>query len=201
MSDRDTLNRYFTAAEQGDHSTIEACLADGVDINATNRRRRTAILVAAMNQHYDVVEKLMSAGADIDKQDETNFNPFLYGCIQNDVRLVQLMIRAGTDVELLTRFGGVGLHPAAEKGYVYLVRELLETTEINVNLTNWVGWTPLLEAVILNDGGRGQQEIVTLLLDHGANPQMTDKYGKTPRELAESLGYTEIQELLAAAGG
>lgn len=100
-----------------------------------------------------------------------------------------------------TRFGGVGLHPPAEKGYVDLVRELLETTDINVNHTNWVGWTPRLEAVILNDGGRGQQAIVTLLLDHGANLQVTDKYGKTPRELADSVGYTEIQRLLVAAGG
>ena len=28
------------------------------------------------------------------------------------------------------------------------------------------------------------REIVKLLLDHGANPHMTDKYGKTPLELA-----------------
>jgi ankyrin repeat protein len=199
MTDEESLDRYFAAAEHGDISTIERCLADGVDIDVTNRRRRTAILVAAINRHYDVVEKLISAGADIDKQDETNFNPFTFGCVQNDVELVRMMIRAGTDVDRLTRFGGVGLHPAAEKGYVELVRELLETTDINVNLTNWVGWTPLLEAVILNDGGPRQQEIVKLLLDHGANPQMTDKYGRTPRELAEELGYTEIAELLSAA--
>jgi uncharacterized protein len=201
MTDEESLDRYFAAAEHGDISTIERCLADGVDIDATNRRRRTAILVAAINRHYDVVEKLISAGADIDKQDETNFNPFTYGCIKNDLRLVRMLIDAGTDVERLTRFGGVGLHPAAEKGYVELVAELLERTDINVNHTNWVGWTPLLEAIILNDGGPAQQEIVKLLLDHGANPEMTDKYGKTPRELAENLGYAEIADLLAAAGG
>ncbi len=33
---------------------------------------------------------------------------------------------------------------------------------------------------MLNDGGEKQQEIVKLLLEHGANPHMTDKYGKTP---------------------
>lgn len=52
-------------------------------------------------------------------------------------------------------------------------------TDINVNHTNFVGWTPLLEAIVLNDGGEKQQEIVKLLLEHGANPHMTDKYGKT----------------------
>ena len=200
MPDREPVDTWFAAVADGDRTTAEALLADGIDIDVTNARRRTAILVAAMNRRYELVEMLAAAGADIDKQDETNFNPFTYGCITNDLRLVRLMVRAGADIDRLTRFGGVGLHPAAEKGYVELVRELLTTTDVNVNLTNWVGWTPLLEAIVLNDGGPGQQEIVRLLLEHGANPHLTDKYGKAPRELAEELGYTEIVELLAAAG-
>ncbi len=65
---------------------------------------------------------------------------------------------------------------------------LLTETNINVNHTNFVGWTPLLEAIVLNDGGATQQEIVKLLLDHGANPHMTDKYGKSPLELAWDKG-------------
>jgi ankyrin repeat protein len=201
MPDQAARERWFVAAADGDRETVAALLRDGVDIDATNRQRRTAVLLAAMGGHYETVDLLVGAGADIDRQDETSFNPFLYGCITNDLRLVRMMVAAGTDVDRLTRFGGVGLHPAAEKGHLELVRELLETTEVNVNHTNWVGWTPLLEAVILNDGGRTQQEIVKLLLDHGANPGMTDKYGKTPRELADGLGYTEIAELLEAAGG
>lgn len=39
-----------------------------------------------------------------------------------------------------------------------------------------------------------------LLLEHGANPHMTDKYGKTPLELAREKGFTEIADLLLAAG-
>ncbi|MDM3288058.1 ankyrin repeat domain-containing protein, partial [Citrobacter sp. Cf042] len=104
------------------------------------------------------------------------------------------------DLNCLSRFGGVGITPASEKGHVEIVRELLLRTDINVNHTNFVGWTPLLEAIVLNDGGAKQQEIVKLLLDHGANPHMTDKYGKTPLELAREKGYHEIAELLIAAG-
>lgn len=43
---------------------------------------------------------------------------------------------------------------------------------------------------MLNDGGEKQQEIVKLLLDNGANPHMTDKYGKTPLELAREKATT-----------
>jgi ankyrin repeat protein len=72
-------------------------------------------------------------------------------------------------------------------------------TDINVNHTNFVGWTPLLEAIVLNDGGAKQQEIVKLLLDHGANPHMTDKYGK-PRSNWRGKKASEIADLLLAAG-
>jgi ankyrin repeat protein len=83
---------------------------------------------------------------------------------------------------------------------VEIVRELLTTTDINVNLTNFVGWTALIEAIILRDGGSVQQEIVRLLLEHGANPHLTDKWGVAPVELARGKGYTEIVDILVQYG-
>ncbi|MDW3495872.1 ankyrin repeat domain-containing protein, partial [Escherichia coli] len=52
----------------------------------------------------------------------------------------------------------------------------------------------------LNDGGIKQQAIVQLLLEHGASPHLTDKYGKTPLKLARERGFEEIAQLLIAAG-
>jgi ankyrin repeat protein len=152
-----------------------------VDINATNRQKRTAIIIASLKKHYPCVEFLISAGADIDKQDQTCFNPFLISCLTNDLTLLRIVLPANPDLDRLSRFGGVGITPASEKGHVEIVRELLAHTDIN-------------------DGGAKQQEIVKLLLDHGANPHMTDKYGKTPLELAREKGYHAIAELLLAAG-
>ncbi|EMI5490686.1 ankyrin repeat domain-containing protein [Providencia stuartii] len=191
---------FLSAAEQGNLDILKSCLEKGVDINITNRQGRTAIVNASLNKHYECVKFLINAGADINKQDQTCFNPFLLSCLNNDLTLLRIVLPAKPNLDLLTRFGGVGITPASEKGHVEIVRELLEKTEINVNHTNFVGWTPLLEAIVLNDGGEKQQQIVKLLLDHGANPHMTDKYGKKPLELAREKGYHEIAELLIAAG-
>ncbi|MEQ4670292.1 MULTISPECIES: ankyrin repeat domain-containing protein [Providencia] len=191
---------FLSAAEQGNLDILKSCLEKGVDINITNRQGRTAIVNASLNKHYECVKFLINAGADINKQDQTCFNPFLLSCLNNDLTLLRIVLPAKPNLDLLTRFGGVGITPASEKGHVEIVRELLEKTEINVNHTNFVGWTPLLEAIVLNDGGEKQQQIVKLLLDHGANPHMTDKYGKKPLELAREKGYHEIAELLVAAG-
>lgn len=200
MSAHELVTEFLLAAEQGNANALQACLDKGVDINATNRQKRTAVIIASLHKYYSCVELLISAGADIDKQDQTCFNPFLISCLTNDVTLLRIVLPANPDLDRLTRFGGVGITPASEKGHVDIVRELLTHTDINVNHTNFVGWTPLLEAIVLNDGGAKQQEIVKLLLDHGANPHMTDKYGKSPLELAREKGYHPIAELLLAAG-
>lgn len=192
--------KFLHAAETGQLDVLKNCLDQNIDINVTNRQGRTAVTIASLNKHYECVSFLIASGADINKQDETCFNPFLLSCLNNDLTLLRIVLKAKPDLNVLSRFGGVGITPASEKGHVDIVRELLTKTDINVNHTNFVGWTPLLEAIVLNDGGDKQQEIVKLLLEHGANPHMTDKYGKTPLALANEKGYHQIATLLIAAG-
>lgn len=197
----DTLQaRFLRAAQQGEQDILQQCRDQGVDLNVTTAQRTSAITLAAQHQHYTCVAWLIEAGADINQQDDTCLNPFLLACLNNDLTLLRLLLPAAPDLTRVTRFGGIGLTPASEKGHVEIVRELLSRTTINVNHTNFLGWTPLLEAILLNDGGAKQQEIVQLLLDNGASPHLTDKYGKTPLQLARSLGYDAIAIQLIHAG-
>ncbi|MFU2059957.1 ankyrin repeat domain-containing protein [Avibacterium volantium] len=188
--------KLFTAAAEGNIEQLRLLLENGADINARDKGKRTPILIAAQNKQYDAVRWLASNGADINTQDNKCFNPFIQGCIHNDLTLVKLMVELGCDLTCLTRFGGNGLTPAAEKGHEEIVRFLLENTDINVNLTNTVGWTALIEAIILNDGGEKMQRIIRLLLDHDADPTMTDEWGVSPLELAYRKGYHEIAKII-----
>ncbi|MFI0409385.1 hypothetical protein [Actinomadura sp. 3N508] len=45
---------------------------------------------------------------------------------------------------------------------------MLRTTSIKVDHVNDLGWTALLEAIILGDGGPNHQQVVAHLLDAGA---------------------------------
>lgn len=194
-----TAGDWPTLAAAGSVEEIRAALDGGAEIDATDTQGRTAILIAAKANRLDVVRLLIEAGADIDAQDQINLNPFLWGCISGDLDLVTTMVEAGTDLDRHTRFDGVGIHPAAEKGYVEIVRYLAEQTDINVNYTNLCGWTPLLEAIILRDGGPAQQEIVRLLLAAGADPAMVDQWGVSPLAHAQEKGFTELAAILQAA--
>jgi ankyrin repeat protein len=88
------------------------------------------------------------------------------------------------------RYGGVVLIPASHHGHPETVRILLET-DIDVDHVNNLGWTALIEAVILGDGGPVYQEIVGLLVDAGAT-NIPDGDGKTPLQHARDCGFDAI---------
>ncbi len=62
-----------------------------------------------------------------------------------------------------------------------------------------LGWTALMEAVVLGDGKRDFQEVVKLLVDAGADKANGDRDGVTPLEHARARGYAEIVILLEPA--
>jgi len=148
----------------------------------------------------EAVRLLIEAGADIHKQDQMQNNPFLYAGAEGLLDIVELLIEAKANTKLTNRYGGVAIIPASEKGHVETVRTLLEKTDIDVNHVNRLGWTALLEAILLSDGGTKHQRIVRLLLDHGADPNLADNDGVTPLQHAKQKGYKEIERMLLDAG-
>ena len=80
-----------------------------------------------------------------------------------------------------------------------MVKELLKT-EIDIDHVNSLGWTALLEAIILSDGGPKHQEIVRILVAAGAAVNSPDQDGVTPLQHARRKGYREIVGTLEVAG-
>jgi ankyrin repeat protein len=65
---------------------------------------------------------------------------------------------------------------------------------------NNLHWTALIEAIVLGDGGPRHRSTVQLLLDAGANTQLTDRTGRTPLQLAQARRYDAMARTLIAAG-
>lgn len=156
-------------------------------------------MIATYNNDVKSAKVLTEAGADVNIQDDMQNSPFLYAGAEGYLDIVKLTSKAGADPKITNRYGGIALIPASEHGYVDVVKFLLTETNSDVNHINNLGWTALLEAIILGDGGKKQQETVRILLEHGANPNLADRDGVTPLEHAEKLGYKEIEKLLRKA--
>ncbi|MET8470299.1 ankyrin repeat domain-containing protein [Streptomyces sp. NPDC006422] len=194
-----TENRtLLAAAEQGDADAVRGALAAGADVEARDPHRRTPLLLAALNDHVAAAEALVAAGADPNAQDDRDDSPWLVTGVTGSVAMMRALLPGHPDLELTNRFGGVSVIPASERGHVDYVRAVLRETDIDVDHVNRLGWTALLEAVILGDGGRDHQEIVELLITAGATPDLADGDGVTPLEHAERRGFTEIADLLRA---
>ncbi len=192
--------RLHRAAAAGDLALITALLAEGLPIDGRDDDGRTPVLVATVARQTAAVRALVEAGADIDIRDNRLDNPFLYAGAEGLLDILRLVNEAGADPAITNRYGGIALIPACERGHVEVVRYLLEESDVDVDHVNNLGWTGLLEAIILADGGAAHQEIVGLLLEHGADPELADREGVTPLAHARAKGQAEIADLLVTGG-
>jgi hypothetical protein len=71
------------------------------------------------------------------------------------------------------------------------VKYILDRVNLDINATNRVGRTPLIVAAV-----RNAPEIVRLLLDKGADPNVRDRTGKTALEQAQILNYLDVVNVL-----
>lgn len=137
-------------------------------------------------------------GADPDARDNRQDTPWLVTGVTGSVAMLEALLPARPDLTLRNRYGGVSVIPASERGHVDYVRRVVQTG-IDVNHVNDLGWTALLEAVILGDGGPRHQEIVRILLEAGADAGIADKDGVTALEHARAKGQDAIVRILEAA--
>ncbi|MYR37038.1 hypothetical protein GTX14_09765 [Streptomyces sp. SID4944] len=189
----------LTAARTGDTDGVRTAIEGGARVEARDEELRTPLLLAALGDHVEAARLLVAAGADPDAQDRREDSPWLVTGVTGSVAMLEVLLPAGPDLTLRNRFGGISLIPAAERGHVAYVREVLRRTGIDVDHVNRLGWTALLEAVILGDGGRAHQEVVEALLAAGASPGLPDGDGVTALVHAERRGFAEIAALLRAA--
>lgn len=193
-------DRLHAAAETGDLDAIAAAIADGADVDGRDERGRTPLMAATEARQTEAFRALLAAGADVDLQDDKLDNPFLYAGADGLLDILRLANDAGADPAITNRYGGIALIPAAERGHVEVVRYLLAESDVDVDHVNRLGWTALLEAILLSDGGPRHQEIVALLIEAGADVDLADGDGVRPLAHARARGQREIAALLVAAG-
>ncbi|MER6257027.1 ankyrin repeat domain-containing protein [Streptomyces sp. NPDC001584] len=186
-------------ARRGDAAAVGAALAAGAAVETRDEELRTPLLLAALGDHAAVAELLVAAGADPNAPDSREDSPWLVTGVTGSVRMMRLLLPAGPDLKQRNRFGGISLIPAAERGHTAYVRAVLDATDIDVDHVNRLGWTALLEAVILGDGGPRHEEIVAVLLAAGADPLLPDHEGVTPYEHAVRRGFDGMARTLKAA--
>ena len=103
---------------------------------------------------------------------------------------INKLIKLGIDVNAQDKEGWTALHFAAQRQSVPAVKALL-IAGADIEIKDSHGNTPLFRAVF---NSQGSGEIITMLLEAGANPDSENNYGVSPRNLAETIANYDIKQ-------
>jgi ankyrin repeat protein len=192
MQQRDIIS----LVKKNDVNAVRTALQNGTNVNATDGNGRSLLLIATNDKNVEIAKLLVSYKADVNQQAQNADSPFLYAGASGQTELVKLYLENNARFDLFNRYGGTALIPACERGHIETVKVLVKAKDFPINHVNKLGWTALMEAIILGDGGQKYQKIIQILKDNGANLSIPDHDGITPLQHAKSRGFKEIVKIL-----
>ena len=195
-----STSSLLEAVSQQDKDRVAKILETKPDLEQKDAKGRTALMLAAYNDDNEIAELLINAGANVNAQDEILNSPFLYAGANGNLALVKMCLANGADFKVFNRYYGSALIPAAERRHLEVVNLLVNTPGYPIDHINNLGWTALLEAIILGADRKVQVEIVKSLVKGGADVNIADKDGVTPLAHAKKRSMKEIMDILVKAG-
>lgn len=184
------------AAWDGDPVAIRRLASVGADLDTRDGNGRTPAHVAAFASQDAAIRALAAAGADMNALEDRLYDVLTIAAVADDPEMVSLALRLGNRPDLVTSvYDGTALIAAAHLGHYEVVHRLIEAGAPLDHVNN-LGWTALMEAVVLGDGGPDHVETVRLLVEAGADVGIPDRDGVTPRAHAIARNYGDIAKLI-----
>lgn len=189
---------------------LQKILQLGARIDLQNKTGDTAIHIACKHGNHKSVKCLLNQDISCkDLQNNHGITPLLKALFHIQpafrtryIETIKLLINADCDVNLAPNSGITPLHVAAEKWYPGIT-QLLVKAGGNVNARSSNGMSPLLTAIC----GKGNalnkminQDVVKVLVESGADPNVTMPSGRSPLHMAVSKSDDIIVQHLLKAG-
>jgi ankyrin repeat protein len=188
------------AAARGDVTEIEQLIAEGEKPNIQDAKSRTPLHVAAFMRKHEAARALLRRGANPNALDAERHDTITIAAVNNDLEMLKIALEGGGNARAITSpYDGTALIAAAHRGHVDVVRALI-AAKAPLNHVNNLGWTALLEAVVLGNGGRDHTAVVEALVKAGADVTVPDRHGTTALGHARTRGYSQIARILENAG-
>ncbi|HZN85917.1 MAG TPA: ankyrin repeat domain-containing protein [Burkholderiales bacterium] len=188
------------AAARGDAAGIAVLAKGGADLHARDRYRRTPLHVAAYRAQREAMRALAKAGADANALEHDRYDIVTIAAVADDVATLQVALEIGCSAKNVTsRYEGTALIAAAHLGHDEVVRVLIRAGAPLDHVNN-LGWTALIESIVLGNGGARHTATLKALVGAGADVNLADRNGRRPLALARERGYREMAAILAAAG-
>lgn len=204
----------------GQTDVVHMLLTAGANANAGIGNRKTALHIAAASGKTDIVKALLAAGARVDVADQDGNEP-LHLAVANPAngQIVKDLLEAGAKVDVANNDGMQPVHLAARSAGAGTVQTLL-ASGAKSDAVDFHGLQPLhlvaqggaqriSAARALANGSHNLTRmlygweytlVVKVLLSNGASLDVEDKAGKRPIDYASEGGFSEMVDVLLAAG-
>jgi ankyrin repeat protein len=155
----------MAAANRGRFEAAKLLLDYGADPNIKEQNRgQNALMWAVAEGYQQVAELLIKQGADVNVRSNSGFTPLLFAARQGHGELVKSLLEAGANVnDAMCKSG-----PAKRIRYEDLAGANNDNMDCESNLT----------ALMIASIGYFE-EVLNILLEHGADPNLMDKNGRS----------------------
>ena len=151
----------------------------------------TDIFTAAREGDSAAILNYVKQGKDINITNAKSYTPFILSAYNGQSQALETLLNSGANACAVDTKGSNAFMGVAFKGHSYIAKWLLDNTDCDVNHQNYAGQTALMMASLF-----GREEIIKLLLEHGANPDIKDNQGNTSLKLAEAQGLSRVVEII-----
>ena len=190
----------LAAAARGDAAQITALVAAGAKTDMRDGQGRTPLHVAAHGRHREAMRALVAAGANPNALDADRYDIVTIAAVADDLPTLEAALTLGASAKNVTsRYDGTALIAAAHLGHADVVKTLLRAGAPLDHVNN-LGWTAVIESIVLGDGGPRHTATLLALIEAGANVNLPDRAGHTPLALARGRSYDAMAKLLEQAG-
>jgi hypothetical protein len=183
----------LSAASAGDQTEFMRLVEENANINASDYEGRTVLHRACAEGHFEIVQMLIDFKAHIDVLDRWGDPPLKLAMRNGHQRITSHLKQAGATLsrDCMVDLEHLACRHAAE-GDIFQLRMLIESG-VRVDAANYDGRTALHLAA-----GRGNVEMVELLLSHGADSSLKDRHGRDALDDAIDGGHARIESILRA---
>ncbi len=135
---------------------------------------------------------------DINAQNHMGWPPLVYACRGDKgehPEEVQRLLQLGADINVRNYKGKTALHCAAKAGFLKVIHLLIEKGAL-IDAPDNNGETALFEAIRSTlKNGEKQRAALEALLIKGANPNMKNRKGQTPLQVAQRMRRTDAEKI------
>jgi ankyrin repeat protein len=175
------------AVKFDDASEVKSWLKKGVNPNTVDANGSPILVLAIREKSSKVIDVLLSdKNIDVDLSDKNGETPLMMASIDGNLPLVKTLV-IGHKAQL-DHIGWTPLHYACARGQLEVAQFLIANGAI-VDSMSLGNTTPLMMAV-----QAGNEQLVKLLLDKGADLQLQNQQGFTAIDIADIYDKPWISE-------